>query len=182
MARELYIPPCVDSPPHQNHPPSLERPLRIHIQGPLPSPQPAALQLAELAFGAIYGLPTNGDRLTVRDEYNAWVREPQMSMEIDYYGVTFDYRVPKNEADPEVLAVNIIEMEEQSGEYANGIEYAQKYLRLQVDPTEYFGTKVLAVPRCCQWKKGSTDRTRINTDVQKRAQKAKDELKQEVRG
>ena len=99
MTRLLYIPPCVDSPPHQNHPPSLERPLRIHIQGPLvsikkllpgvifhyddwgkPFPQPAAPQLAELAFQAIYGRPINRDLLTVRDEYNAWIRDPQMPM------------------------------------------------------------------------------------------------------
>ena len=73
--------------------------------------------------------------------------------------------------------MNIIEMEEHSGPYANGFEYAQKHLRVQVDLKEYLGTKVLAVPRCCQWKKGSTDRTRINTDVQRRAQKLKELLK-----
>ncbi|KAF2726882.1 hypothetical protein EJ04DRAFT_570870 [Polyplosphaeria fusca] len=192
MAQKLYIPPCVDSPPHRNHPPSPERPLRIHIQGPLvsiqkllpqvrfhyddwgkPFPQPAASPLAELAFEAIYGRPTvQGECLTVCDEYNAWIREP-VRMEIDYYGITFDYNVPKDEVDPEVLAVNIIEMEENSGEYANGVEYARKYLHVPVALEEYSGTKVLAVPRCCQKKRGTTDRARINTDVQKRVQRAK---------
>jgi hypothetical protein len=73
--------------------------LRIHIQGPLvsikkllpdvrfhyddwgkPFPQPAAPKLAELAFRAIYGRPTdakNGEFLRISDEYNAWLREPQ---------------------------------------------------------------------------------------------------------
>lgn len=34
-----------------------------------------------------------------------------------------------------------------------------------VDPAEYAGKKVLAVPRCCQKRKGTTDRRRINGDV-----------------
>jgi len=96
MALELYIPPCIDTPPHSNHFPSPERALRIHIQGPLvsiqrllpgvrfhyddwgkPFPQPAAPKLAELTFRAIYGRATNpGEELIIRDEYNAWVREP----------------------------------------------------------------------------------------------------------
>jgi len=90
--------------------------------------------------------------------------------------VTFDYKVPENETNPEVLAVNIIEMEEDSGEYANGVEYAKKHLRLQVNAEEYIGTKVLAVPRCCQWKKGTQDRARINSDVQSRARRAKEKV------
>ncbi|KAH8727705.1 hypothetical protein GQ44DRAFT_787882 [Phaeosphaeriaceae sp. PMI808] len=132
MAQKLYIPPCVDSPLHRNHPPSPERPLRIHIQA-------------------------------------LWYQSRSSSRkEIDYYGVTFDYKVPMDEVDPEVLAVNIIEMENNSGEYANGIEYVRRYLRVYVNVGEYSGTEVLAVPRCCQKKQGTTDRTRINTDVQRR--------------
>lgn len=94
---------------------------------------------------------------------------------IDYYGVTFDNKVPENETNPEVLALNIIELEEKSGDYANGIEFAQKYLRLQVNAEEHIGTKVLAVPRCCQWKKGTQDRARINADVLRRTPKGKEE-------
>ena len=44
-----------------------------------PFPQPAAPELAELAFQAIYGLPTDnnlGDYLRISDEYDAWIREP----------------------------------------------------------------------------------------------------------
>ncbi|KAF2457061.1 hypothetical protein BDY21DRAFT_33193 [Lineolata rhizophorae] len=187
MALELYIPPCVDEPPHPNHPPSPERPLRIHIQGPLvsiqkllpgvqfcyddwekPFPQAAGLQLAELAFRTIYGRPADaemGENLTVCDEDSAWIREPELRMEIDYYGVTFDHRVPENEADPEVLAVNIIEMEEDGG------KYARQHFRVEVDPKEYLGNKVLAVPRCCQKKRGTTDRARINSDVEWRVRR-----------
>ncbi|KAH7409792.1 hypothetical protein DE146DRAFT_732685 [Phaeosphaeria sp. MPI-PUGE-AT-0046c] len=192
MVQQLYIPLCIDTPAHPNHFPPLDRPLRIHIQGPLvsirrllplivfhyetwgePFPQPAAPQLAELTFQALYGRstdPEKGEKLVVRDEYNAWVRDPTI-MEIDYYGVTFDYKVPNTETDPEVLAINNIEMEETSGEFANGIEFAQKYLRIQVDAEEYRGTKILAVPRCCQKKRGTQDRDRINSDVQRRALK-----------
>ncbi|KAH8693424.1 hypothetical protein GQ44DRAFT_719577 [Phaeosphaeriaceae sp. PMI808] len=66
-------------------------------------------------------------------------------------------------------------MEETSGEYANGVEYARNFLRIQVDAEEYRGIKVLAVPRCCQKKKGTQDRDRINSDVQTRVRKAKQE-------
>ncbi|KAJ8117656.1 hypothetical protein OPT61_g1205 [Boeremia exigua] len=175
MAHRLYIPPCVDTPAHPNHFPPLERPLRIHIQGPLasiqrllpliafhyedggePFPQPAAPELAELTFQALYGWRTEkGEKLVIRDEYNAWKRDPTI-MEIDYYGVTFDYEVPDTETDSEVLALNIIEMEETSGDYANGIEVAQMYLRIQFNAEDYRGVKVLAVPRCCQEKKRNT--------------------------
>jgi hypothetical protein len=89
--------------------------------------------------------------------------------------VTFDYKVPENNTNPEVLAINIIELEEESGDYANGIDFAQKYLRLQVNAEEYIGTKVLAVPRCCQWKKGTQDRGRINADVRSRTLRGKEE-------
>jgi len=97
MTLELYIPPCVDTPPHPNHFPSPDRALRICIQGPLvsiqklipgvefryedwgkPFPQLAASKLAELAFRAIYNRPTDpekGEKLPIRDEYNAWIRD-----------------------------------------------------------------------------------------------------------
>lgn len=34
--------------------------------------------------------------------------------------------------------------------FANGMAYAHKGLLLAIDPVEYIGKKVLAVPRCCQ--------------------------------
>lgn len=76
--------------------------------------------------------------------------------EIDYYGVTFDHLVPADDYFPEVLQINIIEVEHDGGEYAN------MYLPFTVDPAEYTGKKILPVPRCCQKRKGTTDRTRVN--------------------
>lgn len=78
---------------------------------------------------------------------------------IDYYGVTFDHLVPTDDTDPEVLQINIIEIEDDGGVYAN------KYNSFDIDPAEYIGQKVLAVPRCCQERKGTTDRKRINDAV-----------------
>ena len=70
--------------------------------------------------------------------------------------------MPAGERDPEVLQINIIEMEEDEG------AYAKEYLPFAVDPAEYRGRKVLAVPRCCQKRKGTQDRRRINESVLKR--------------
>lgn len=81
---------------------------------------------------------------------------------MDYYGVTFDHLVPADDPNPEVLAINIIEVDNDGGAYAN------KFLLFPVDPTEYTGKKVLAVPRCCQKKKGTQDRGRINSLVAER--------------
>lgn len=80
---------------------------------------------------------------------------------IDYYGVTFDHLVPTDDLDPEVLQINIIEMDDDQGAYAN------EHLPFEVDPTEYTG-KVLAVPRCCQKRKGTQDRERVNVQVAER--------------
>lgn len=76
--------------------------------------------------------------------------------DIDYYGITFDHLVPKDEYSPEVLMLNISDMDEDGGEYANGS------LLKPVDPADYIGKKVLAVPRCCQKRRGKTDQTRVN--------------------
>ena len=81
---------------------------------------------------------------------------------IDYYGVTFDHLVPADDPNPEVLAISIIEVDNDGGAFAN------KVLSFQIDPTEYTGKKVLAVPRCCQVKKGTQDRQRWNILVAER--------------
>ena len=78
---------------------------------------------------------------------------------IDYYGVTFDHLVPENDPDPEVLMINIIEIENDGGKYAN------KFLPFASDPAKYVGKMVLAVPRCCQKRKGTQDRARVNSRV-----------------
>lgn len=51
-------------------------------------------------------------------------------------------------------------MEDDDGAYANsGLLYT-------VNAAEYAGVKILAVPRCCQKRKGTTDRKRINNSVE----------------
>ncbi|KAI1369896.1 hypothetical protein F5Y08DRAFT_291665 [Xylaria arbuscula] len=182
MALELYIPPCIRSPIHPHHPPPPDKPLRIHIEGPLVAverlfpniqwhvegiepefPQPAGLKLAELTYSLLYGRNPSPDiqgDLVVRNEYIDWLVHPRPVQEIDYYGLTFDHLVPPDDCDPEVLQINIIEIEDDNGVYAN------TYMPFYVDPAEYAGKRVLAVPRCCQKRKGTTDRRRVNQEVE----------------
>ncbi|KAI1746374.1 hypothetical protein F4680DRAFT_19386 [Xylaria scruposa] len=181
MALELYIPPCIRNPIDPHHHPPPDKPLRIQIEGPLVAverlfpniqwhvedlvpefPQPAGPKLAELTYSLLYGRNASPDiqgDLVVRDEYLGWVMKPKPVQEIDYYGVTFDHLVPPDDYDPEVLQINIIEIEDDNGVYAN------KYMPFHVDPAEYTGKRVLAVPRCCQNRKGTTDRGRVNEGV-----------------
>lgn len=97
MALELYIPPCIHDPAHALHPPPLDRPLRVQIEGPLVSirklvpdcswhfkagsrefPQPGGEALAKLTYQALYRIDTRlevvGD-IIIRDEYLGWVME-----------------------------------------------------------------------------------------------------------
>lgn len=64
-------------------------------------------------------------------------------------------------------------METDDGPFANGAAYVNEHLLFPIDPSDYAGKKVLAVPRCCQKRKGSQDRLRINSGVAERD----DELK-----
>ncbi|KAL6231090.1 hypothetical protein BDW75DRAFT_53715 [Aspergillus navahoensis] len=184
MALPLYIPPCIHTPPGQDHFPPPDQPPRIQNEGPLIAiqrllphmpwhldlldrtfPQPAGPELARLTYQRIYGrevcLETPGD-LVVRDEYLGWIPEKHPDQMIDYYGVTFDHLVPADDPNPEELQINIIEIEDDSGVYAN------KWLLSAVDPVEFIGKKVLAVPRCCQKRKGTQDRWRVNALVDQR--------------
>ncbi|KAF1988214.1 hypothetical protein K402DRAFT_419563 [Aulographum hederae CBS 113979] len=77
--------------------------------------------------------------------------------EIDYYGVIFDHLVPEGEEDPETLQINIFEIEADGGEYAKTVMTA-----FNLDLEFFEGKRILAVPRCCQTRKGTTDRRRIN--------------------
>ena len=81
---------------------------------------------------------------------------------IDYYGVTFDHLVPADDPNPEVLAISIIEVDNDGGAFAN------KVLPFSIDPTEYTGKKILGVPRCYEIKKGTQDRQRWNSLVVER--------------
>lgn len=94
--------------------------------------------------------------------------------DIDYYGVTFDHLVPTEDVDPDVLQINIIEMETEDGPFAHGAEYTNKYLLFPVDPADYAGKKILATPRCCSTRKGTQDRGRINGEVAERDSKVKE--------
>lgn len=58
-----------------------------------------------------------------------------------------------------MLQINIIEIEDDGGAYAN------KFLPFTVDVASYASKKVLAVPRCCQNRRGTTDRVRVNEGV-----------------
>ncbi|KAI0454242.1 hypothetical protein F5B21DRAFT_476397, partial [Xylaria acuta] len=73
--------------------------------------------------------------------------------------------VPPDDLDPDVLQINIIELEIDEGPFAGGVAYANKYLLFTVDPAEYGGEMVLPVPRCCQKRKGIQDRRRANDRV-----------------
>ncbi|KAJ4863860.1 hypothetical protein T069G_00390 [Trichoderma breve] len=166
MALQLHIPSCIRSPVHAHHPPPPDKPLRIQIEGPLPS----GPLLAKLAYRTIYGSdPSPGieNDIVVRDEYLGWIRET--IDQIDYYGVTFDHLVPHDDTDPEVLQINIIEMDGDGGEYANAC------LPFAVDWKEFTSKRILAVPRCCQIRKGTTGRLRINEGVRIRDEEAKGE-------
>jgi hypothetical protein len=77
--------------------------------------------------------------------------------------------VPPGDADPEVLQINIIEMDEDEGEYANAC------LPFAVDWKEFTSKRILAVPRCCQIRQRTTDRLRINEGVRIRDEEAKEE-------
>lgn len=78
---------------------------------------------------------------------------------IDYCDVTFDHLVAANDPDPEVFAINIIEVDNDGGEYADRGKHANDIL---------LGTRVLAVLRCYRYKKGTQDRRLIHGLVAKR--------------
>lgn len=83
--------------------------------------------------------------------------------------MTFDHLVSKDTLSPEVLVINIIEVDDYNGGiYADGGKFANEVLSFSVDPIEYTGRKVLAVPRCCQKKRGTQDRKLINGQVEER--------------
>ncbi|RJE26866.1 hypothetical protein PHISCL_00778 [Aspergillus sclerotialis] len=184
MALPFYIPPCIHAPPDQYHLPPPDQPLKIQIEGPLVAiqrllphipwrlgyldrtfPQPAGPELGRLTYQVIYGREVSSEvqsDLVVRDEYLGWMPEKRPDELIDYYGVTSHHLVPADDINPEVLQINIIEIEDDNGVYAN------TWLLFKVDPTEFIGKKVLAVPRCCQKRKGTQDHWRVNALVEQR--------------
>lgn len=61
-----------------------------------------------------------------------------------------------------MIQINIIEMEEDEG------SFTRECLRFEMNLEEYKGEKILAVPRCCTNRKGTTDRRRVNDRVKHR--------------
>lgn len=61
-----------------------------------------------------------------------------------------------------MLQIDIIEVEDDNGVYTN------IWVLFAVDPAEFIGKKALAVPRCCQKRKGIHDRRRVNAPVDQR--------------
>lgn len=185
-ALPLYIPPCITKPPHRFHPPPFDQPLRINVEGPLIAlqkllpdvswhvtthspkfPMPGGPKLAELVFQKIYGREVQQDvagDMLVRDEYKGWI--PNAPPMMDYYGVTFDHLVPEDETNPDVLQINIVEIEDDGG------MYAIRYNHFEIDPADYIGKRVLGAPRCCSKRKGTTDRARVNESVKERIERS----------
>ena len=139
---------------------------------------PGGPKLAKLAIQELYHRKVRHDvagDMVVRDEYKWWVgqgppyvasplQEPKslifsLHSLIDYYGVTFDHLVPENDTNPEVLQINIVEIEDDAG------VYARQHNRFFIDPADYIGKQVLGAPRCCSKRIGTTDRQRINDAV-----------------
>jgi hypothetical protein len=61
----------------------------------------------------------------------------------------------------------------------DGGAFMREVLPFTVDPAEYTGKMVLAVPRCCQVKKGTQDRGRVNMLVIAREKREKEKRERE---
>ncbi|KAJ5707559.1 hypothetical protein N7488_007360 [Penicillium malachiteum] len=166
------------TPPDDHHQPP-DRPLRIHVEGPAVvierlSPhiwnvedgkrtysQRAGPELARLTFRALFWRdvrPDVADDMVIRNECLDWMKQksPGATREIGYYSVTFDHLVPADDIMPKLFQLNIMEVEN------DGVTYANEWLWCPVDPAEYIGKKVLAVPRWCQNRKSSQYRWSLN--------------------
>lgn len=81
---------------------------------------------------------------------------------IDGYGITFDHLVSSADEDPETLMMNLCDPSDSE---------AAKYFK--VDLGRYnvnMESVVLLIPRCCQLRRGTTDRKGIN-DLVKNAKR-----------
>lgn len=67
-----------------------------------------------------------------------------------------------DDINPEVLQINITAIENDNCAYAN------QYMPFVVDPAEFVGKKVFAVPRCCSGRKGKQYQGRLNDCVLER--------------
>ncbi|KAI0466032.1 hypothetical protein F4859DRAFT_519520 [Xylaria cf. heliscus] len=145
---------------------SSPKPYGMNMVYSLKFPQLAAAHLVKLAHQTTH--PEQHffvDNMIDRDGYLGVVINKIPQPEFDYYVVTFDHLVPAGDPDPEVLQINVVELGTDEGPYAGGIEYANMYLNVKIDPADYMGKRILAIPRCCQKRKGTQDRGRINEGV-----------------
>ncbi|KAI9785605.1 MAG: hypothetical protein M1816_000351 [Peltula sp. TS41687] len=97
----------------------------------------------------------------------------------DQYGVTFDHRVADDDPDPEVVQFNLFDPTELSSPVVtrNGrtitapdgrlIPTERDLLQVSLNEEEYQNC-IAAVPRCCQIRRGTTDRARVNSLVKQR--------------
>ncbi|KAI0102205.1 hypothetical protein GGR51DRAFT_298461 [Nemania sp. FL0031] len=189
MAFRLVLPQCEQTPTCVNHPPESEKPLRIQVMGDnkdlnnlfddgtkMPTPKSSmdkakefikpGLELARMTFRLLYGRdpdPGNPSDMVPRHQYDIWrgatadrVLLPEPILE--GYAITFDHLLgPDDEDDPETLMLNIVDPNEPP--IADLIT---------VDKSPYISKSepvLLLVPRCCQVRKGTTDRRRINREI-----------------
>ncbi|KAK1975434.1 hypothetical protein LZ30DRAFT_808466 [Colletotrichum cereale] len=165
MAFELYIPPCIADPQCDLHPPPFERPLRTQTDGPLVS-------IEEVPRGIQWNLPLvdpteyfqpAGAKLAALTYKHLCGRDPEDGADVSGDLVLWDkyLNLIKHES-RELLQVNILEIDDDNGEYANNA------LPFRIDAKDCTGKKVLAVPRCCQKRKGIQDCARVHDHVLER--------------
>ncbi|KAI1178933.1 hypothetical protein F4777DRAFT_40991 [Nemania sp. FL0916] len=189
MASKLILPPCADSPAHMHHPPPPDKPLRIQVGGHLDwidqlfddgtkifRPEATffsldeyaepCLRLIKMSFNLLYGRdPDPETPLDMVLRYQSYIfqgrtgdKPPEKDIPISYY-FTFDHLVgPENDLDPDTLMLNLVD--------PNDHQHSQ-LVRFDVGPyTSGSEPVMLLVPRCCQTRKGTQDRGRINIEVE----------------
>ncbi|KAM7193089.1 hypothetical protein V8F33_007961 [Rhypophila sp. PSN 637] len=202
MPARLVIPPCGDNPKHRHHLPPEDQPLRVSIIGlnteferlfpdspKLPAgPDCTACSgnrgeaqrtfheigplLAKLVFANLYGRDSNDeipDDLVLRDEGHGWALKRGEAGEnrITHYILTFDHLVPStDDDDPEVLQLNLF------------VPSDAQYSKISL--IQYFEDDdcVVLVPRCCQVRKGTTDRGRVNDAVKERKARTRGQVQE----
>ncbi|KAI3332454.1 hypothetical protein HD806DRAFT_480605 [Xylariaceae sp. AK1471] len=124
------------------------------------------LRLVQMAFRLLYGCdpdPGNPSDMVLRHQYDIWrgatadrVLLPEPILE--GYAITFDHLLgPDDEDDPETLMLNILDPND---------PLIANFITIDKDPyTSGPEPVLLLVPRCCQARKGTTDRRRINREI-----------------
>ena len=72
---------------------------------------------------------------------------------------------------PEVLAITIIEVDDDRGVYADGEKYVNEVLLFSTKPIAYTGKTVLCMPKCCRRQGGMRDRRRMDNEIAERGSK-----------